>query len=56
MTGREVKTLVNESRTAGFHTVAFNASDLSSGMYFYRFITKSAGKDFVATKKMMLIK
>jgi hypothetical protein len=56
MTGREVKTLVNESRTAGFHILQFNASDLSSGTYFYRIITKSSGKDFVATKKMMLIK
>jgi hypothetical protein len=56
MTGREVKTLVNESRTAGFHTVQFNASDLSSGTYFYRIITKSSDKDFVASKKMVLIK
>jgi len=56
ISGREVKTLVNETRTAGYHTVAFNASDLSSGTYFYRIITKSAGKDFVATKKMMLVK
>ncbi|MEI7485498.1 MAG: T9SS type A sorting domain-containing protein, partial [Ignavibacteriota bacterium] len=56
MTGREVKTLVNESRTAGYYTVQFNALDLSSGTYFYRIITKSADKDFVATKKMVLIK
>lgn len=56
MTGREVKTLVNESRTAGYHTVQFNASDLSSGMYFYRIITKSSDKDFIATKKMALVK
>ncbi|MCX6158128.1 MAG: T9SS type A sorting domain-containing protein [Ignavibacteriae bacterium] len=56
MTGREVKTLVNETRTAGYYTVQFNAADLSSGMYFYRIITKSSGKDFVMTKKMMLVK
>jgi hypothetical protein len=56
MTGREVKTLVNETRTAGYYTVNFNASDLSSGIYFYRIISKSANKDFVSTKKMMLIK
>jgi hypothetical protein len=56
MTGREMKTLVNEGKTAGYHTVQFNASGLSSGTYFYRIITKSAGKDFVATKKMVLIK
>ena len=56
LTGREVKTLVNDSRTAGFHTVQFNASDLSSGTYFYRIMTKSAGADYVMTKKMMLVK
>jgi len=54
--GREVKTLVNETKTAGYHSVQFNASDLSSGIYFYRIITKSASNDFVMTKKMMLLK
>ncbi len=56
MTGREVKTLVNESKTAGYYTVQFNASDLSSGVYFYRIITMSSAKDYVMTKKMMLVK
>jgi hypothetical protein len=56
ITGREVKSLVNESRTAGYHTVQFNASDLSSGVYFYRIITKSSAKDFVMTKKLAVIK
>jgi hypothetical protein len=59
MTGRQVKTLVNETRTAGYHTIQFNASDLSSGMYFYRIIVRRGGSasiDFVATKKMALIK
>ncbi|MFZ4590367.1 MAG: T9SS type A sorting domain-containing protein [Ignavibacteria bacterium] len=52
MNGREVRTLVNGARTAGYHTVQFNGSDLSSGIYFYRI---SADK-FVMAKKMMLIK
>ncbi|MFA7359510.1 MAG: T9SS type A sorting domain-containing protein [Candidatus Kapaibacterium sp.] len=56
ITGREVKTLVNEARTAGYYTVQFNASDLSSGTYFYRIMTKSSGADYIMTKKMMLIK
>jgi hypothetical protein len=56
ISGREIKTLINETRTAGFHTIQFNASDLSSGVYFYRIISKSAGQDFVMTKKMMLLK
>ncbi len=50
--GRLVRTLVNENQTAGTHSVTFNASNLSSGVYFYRL---SAG-NFVSTKKLMLIK
>jgi hypothetical protein len=56
ISGREIKTLVNDSRTAGYYTVQFSASDLSSGTYFYRIMTKSSGADFIMTKKMMLIK
>lgn len=52
VTGRVVKTLVNEIRTAGYHQIQMNASALSSGMYFYRLTTPSS----VVTKKMMLIK
>jgi len=51
--GREVRTLVNnEFIAAGVKEVAFDASNLSSGVYFYSI---EAG-DFRATKKMMLIK
>jgi hypothetical protein len=50
--GKEVKTLVNEVKTAGSYIVDFDASSFSSGTYFYRL--ESNG--FVATKKMMLIK
>jgi hypothetical protein len=50
--GREVATLVNEFRTAGNHTVDFNAASLASGVYFYKI---EAG-DFTATKKMLLVK
>lgn len=50
--GREVEVLVNEFRTAGNHTVDFNAASLASGVYFYKI---EAG-DFTATKKMLLIK
>jgi hypothetical protein len=50
--GREVATLVNEFTTAGNHTIEFNASNLSSGVYLYKI---QAG-DFTDTKKMVLIK
>jgi hypothetical protein len=50
--GKEVATLVNEVKPAGTHEVSFNASDLSSGVYYY---TISAGK-FTSTKKMILMK
>jgi len=50
--GREVKTLVNEVKAAGHFSVDFNASEFSSGVYFYRM--ESNG--FNDIKKMMLIK
>lgn len=50
--GREVKTLVNENMIAGVFEVSFDASNLSSGVYYYKII---AG-NFNATKKMMLVK
>jgi photosystem II stability/assembly factor-like uncharacterized protein len=50
--GNEVLSLVNEGKPAGNFEVEFNASALSSGMYFYRL---QAGK-FVETKKMVLLK
>ena len=52
LSGREVAKLVNEFRTAGYYSVNFNASNLSSGTYFYRI---DAGS-FTDTKKMLLIK
>jgi hypothetical protein len=50
--GNEVATLVNEFRNAGSFEIDFNASQLASGIYFYRL---SAGS-FVQTKKMILLK
>ena len=35
MTGREIATLINGRMNAGAHTVTFNASNLSSGVYIY---------------------
>lgn len=50
--GQQVMTLVNEVQSAGVHSVQFNASSLSSGMYLY----KISVNDFYAVKKMMLVK
>lgn len=52
MLGREVSTLVNEIRKAGYYIVEFNASNLSSGVYFYRI---TAG-EFSSVKKMIVLK
>jgi hypothetical protein len=50
--GREVTTLVNEIKTAGYYSVTFNASSLSSGIYFYRI---TAG-EFRNIREMMFLK
>jgi hypothetical protein len=50
--GEEVKTLADEYREAGKHSVQFNADNLSSGIYFYQI---KAG-NFVETKKLTLVK
>jgi len=52
MSGKEVANLLNDVKTAGYYSINFNASSLSSGVYFYSI---SAG-NFTATKRMMLVK
>jgi len=50
--GNEVATLLNEEKTQGFYTIEFEASKLTSGVYFYQL---RAG-NFIETKKMLLLK
>jgi hypothetical protein len=50
--GSEVATLVKEEKAAGNHEVTFDASELTSGVYFY---SLQSG-NFIDTKKMILIK
>lgn len=50
--GREITTLVNEEKSAGYHKVEFNTQGFPSGVYFYKLV---AG-DYVSVKKMMLLK
>ena len=57
MMGRQVKTLINGSQTAGYKTIQWNATNnvgqpVSAGLYLY---TIQAG-DFRETKKMILLK
>jgi len=52
ISGKEVAALVNEKQNAGTYSVTFNASNLSSGTYFYRLTTG----EFSETKKMILTK
>lgn len=52
MLGREMGVLVNGRQEAGYHTVRFDASNLSSGAYFARMTTGS----FVKTVRLMLVR
>jgi Secretion system C-terminal sorting domain len=50
--GGEIAVLVNEEKPAGEHIVELDASQLSSGIYFYRLRAGS----YVKTKKMIVMK
>ena len=53
MMGREVVTLVNEKKNAGIHSVKFDGSQLSSGIYYY---TLTVDGIRMETKSMVLMK
>jgi len=52
LTGREVSTLVNQNMKAGYHTVTFDAGDLSSGIYLVKLQTSNK----IITKSVTLLK
>ena len=52
ISGENITTLINRSQSAGFHSVTFDASGLSSGVYIYRL---QAGSQTI-TRKMILLK
>jgi hypothetical protein len=66
--GQRVATLVNETQETGYHEVRFDATNLASGLYFYRLrahpadgalLTAGAASqqgDFVQTKKLLLLR
>ncbi len=55
--GQEMSKIVDNTFTAGSHIVNFNASNLSSGLYFYTLQAKGVdGSSYLMSKKMMLMK
>ncbi|HKI78645.1 MAG TPA: polysaccharide deacetylase family protein [Ignavibacteriaceae bacterium] len=56
--GQEIKELQGSTESAGYHEVLFNASNLASGIYFYKIVAISTnGKNiFVDTKKLNFTK
>jgi hypothetical protein len=50
--GEEIGTIVNKEKPAGSYKLVFDASQLSSGIYFYQLQTD----DFIETKKMILMR
>ena len=54
--GEKVASLVNQTLEAGYHSIDFNASNLSSGTYIYQLKASGQNGTFVETKKMLLMK
>ncbi len=52
ITGKECSVIFSGYKTAGYHEMKFNASNLTSGIYFY----KITANGYTDTKKMMLVK
>jgi hypothetical protein len=50
--GQKIAALVNGGIDAGYHAIQFDASNLASGVYFYRLVAGS----YVNTKKLLLIR
>ena len=50
--GKEVATLVNENKSAGYYNANFDASKLTSGVYIYTI----TANNFMLSKKMLLVK
>ncbi|MCB9248768.1 MAG: T9SS type A sorting domain-containing protein [Ignavibacteriales bacterium] len=58
--GREVTTLVNQRQNPGNYEVTWDATDVPSGVYFYKLTAgdpeSSSRQVFVEVKKMILLK
>ena len=51
--GCEIKTLINKEIKAGYYTIQISSEGLSSGVYFYKIITRSG---FTSVKKLIILK
>jgi hypothetical protein len=51
--GSELRTLVQQNQTTGFHSISFDATEFSSGVYFYRL---QVDDRLTETKKMIVLR
>ena len=51
--GKEIRTLLNKNQNAGSYEIMFNASEITSGVYFYSFEIENV---LIETRKLLLIK
>jgi hypothetical protein len=54
--GREIVTLVNETKDAGYYSAEFDGSNLASGIYLYNITADGDGVRYIKTLKMVLVK
>jgi hypothetical protein len=60
--GKAVEEIVNRNYDAGYHSVKFNDTGLTSGIYFYKIeaipvqLSDRPVNNFVSVKKLMLVK
>jgi len=55
--GREITTLVNQTKRADIHSIEFNAPNLSSGVYFFAIRAQGVdGINFINEKKFISMK
>lgn len=54
--GKLIKLLERDVKRAGDYSVTFNASDLSSGIYYYKLTIANGSNSITETKKMVLMK
>jgi len=56
ITGREVASLINSEMQSGYYSRVFDASNLASGVYFYKLTAQSPSSYYSDVKKMALVK